>query len=147
MTSSVGEGTPAGSAPPRAHPGLAAAWRTGVERLVRGLDRLRLPGATVLPVAGAVVGLYGGLAAGVFANLIGVVSGVVFGWPQLVDIVHPGSQTRAALADSLTHAAIRNLKPPLHAFSSFPDAPGAGAPLDASTPPPRRTHGLHPSEE
>ena len=73
-------------------------------RLARALDRLRLPGATVLPVAGAVVGLYGGLAAGVFANLIGVVSGVVFGWPQVIDIVRRGSETRAALRDSLAHA-------------------------------------------
>jgi chloride channel protein, CIC family len=79
-------------------------WRGLVERVVQGLDRLRLPGATVLPVAGAVVGLYGGLAAGVFANLIGVVSGVVFGWPQVVDIVHEGSGTRGALRESLASA-------------------------------------------
>jgi chloride channel protein, CIC family len=55
-------------------------------------------------VAGAVVGLYGGLAAGVFVNLIGVVDGVVFGWPHLVDILRPGSGTRAALRGSLSQA-------------------------------------------
>jgi CIC family chloride channel protein len=75
-----------------------------VGRLVRALDRLRLPGATVLPVAGAVVGLYGGLAAGVFTNLIGVVGGVVFGWPEVIDMARPGSGTRAALRNSLEHA-------------------------------------------
>ncbi len=94
----------AGGARPRVHPGLARAWRSLVERLLGALDRLRLPGATVLPVAGAVVGLYGGLPAGVFANLIGVVSGVVFGWPQLLDIVRRGSETRAALRLSLATA-------------------------------------------
>ncbi len=84
--------------------GLSWAWRTVVERTLRALDQLRLPGATVLPVAGAVVGLYGGLAAGVFANLIGVVGGVVFGWPQVMDIVRRGSETRAALRTSLAGA-------------------------------------------
>src|SRR5262249_48323432 len=95
MTESVPEG--------RVQTG-SGAWRGLVERVVQGLDRLRLPGATVLPVAGAVVGLYGGLAAGVFANLIGVVSGVVFGWPQVSDILRPGSATRAALRASLASA-------------------------------------------
>lgn len=107
MTGSVDEGRPAGEAPPGAQSGLARAWHSGVARLARALDRLRLPGATVLPVAGAVVGLYGGLAAGVFANLIGVVSGVVFGWPQVIDIVRRGSETRAALRDALAHAPWR----------------------------------------
>ena len=103
MTGSVDEG-PAGGARPQLAPGLSRAWRSGVDRLAQALDRLRLPGATVLPVAGAVVGLYGGLAAGVFANLIGVVGGVVFGWPQVIDIVRRGSETRAALRESLAHA-------------------------------------------
>jgi len=97
------ESAPAGGRP-AAHPGLSRAWRSLEERSLRALDRLRLPGATVLPVAGAVVGLYGGLAAGVFANLIGVVGGVVFGWPQVMDIVRSGSETRAALRISLAHA-------------------------------------------
>src|SRR5262249_1740472 len=103
VTDSVEQG-PAGDARPQVHPGLAGFWRSLVERFVRALARLRLPGATVLPVAGAVVGLYGGLAAGVFANLIGVVGGVVFGWPQVLDIVRRGSETRAALRESLAHA-------------------------------------------
>ena len=92
------------AARPGAQTGLARVWRAGVERLAQALDRLRLPGATVLPVAGAVVGLYGGLAAGVFTNLIGVVGGVVFGWPQVIDMVRQGSGTRAALRESLEHA-------------------------------------------
>jgi CIC family chloride channel protein len=47
-----------------------------VLRLLAVTNRIRLPGPSVLPVAGAVVGLYSGLAAGLFANLIGLVSGV-----------------------------------------------------------------------
>jgi CIC family chloride channel protein len=104
VTGTVDEGQPGRRASPRLRPGLARMWRALVDRLLRALDRLRLPGATVLPVAGAVVGLYGGLAAGVFANLIGVVSGVVFGWPQMVDIARRGSETRGALRDSLANA-------------------------------------------
>lgn len=61
MTGSVGEGEEARGGSPRVHPAVARAWRSLVERTLRALDRLRLPGATVLPVAGAVVGLYGGL--------------------------------------------------------------------------------------
>src|SRR5262249_41986999 len=68
VTSSVGgEGQAAGGDRQQA---LGRAWHSLVERSLQALDRLRLPGATVLPVAGAVVGLYGGLAARVFANLI-----------------------------------------------------------------------------
>ncbi len=104
MTGSVGEGRAAGGERPGSPPALSQAARALVARALRALDQLRLPGATVLPVAGAVVGLYGGLAAGVFANLIGVVGGAVFGWPQLVDLVHPGSPTRAALQASLAQA-------------------------------------------
>jgi CIC family chloride channel protein len=81
--------------------GVLSRW---LEQALVGLNRLRLPGASVLPVAGAVVGLYGGLAAGVFANLIGLVSGLVFGWPQVVDALHPASPTRAALQQSLAEA-------------------------------------------
>ena len=70
------------------------------------LNRLRLPGASVLPVAGAVVGLYAGLAAGVFTNLIGVVSGGVVGWPQVLSVVRPGSETRHALSAALLHLGV-----------------------------------------
>jgi CIC family chloride channel protein len=49
-----------------------------IQRAVRSsldlLDRVRLPAASTLPLAGAVVGVYSGLAAGIFANLLGVVS-------------------------------------------------------------------------
>ncbi|MGZ6058086.1 MAG: chloride channel protein, partial [Myxococcaceae bacterium] len=104
MTGSVEEGR-AGGEPRRGVSGwVGRAWRPLVARTLPALDRLRLPGATVLPVAGAVVGLYGGLAAGVFANLIGVVGGVVFGWPQLMDTIRQGSETRAALRVSLATA-------------------------------------------
>ncbi|RPH69009.1 MAG: hypothetical protein EHM78_16750 [Myxococcaceae bacterium] len=63
MTGTVDEGRPGRRTSPRLHPGLGRLWRALVDRLLGALDRLRLPGATVLPVAGAVVGLYGGLAA------------------------------------------------------------------------------------
>lgn len=46
-------------------------------------NRLRLPGPSVLPVAGAVVGLYSGLVAGIFSNLIGLFSGLTFGAAEL----------------------------------------------------------------
>ncbi|MFL5356547.1 chloride channel protein [Archangium sp.] len=54
-------------------------------KLLAVTNRLRLPGPSVLPVAGAVVGLYSGLAAGLFANLIALVSGLVLGFPRLMD--------------------------------------------------------------
>ena len=61
--------------------------RAGLSRLLHHLlqasNQLRLPGPSVLPVAGAVVGLYSGLAAGIFANLIGLVSGLTFGAAEL----------------------------------------------------------------
>lgn len=41
-------------------------------------NRLQLPAPTVLPVAGAVVGLYSGLAAGLFTNLIWLVNSIFF---------------------------------------------------------------------
>ena len=104
MTGSVEEGRAAGEPRPGVSGWVVRVWRPLVGRTLRALDRLRLPGATVLPVAGAVVGLYGGLAAGVFANLIGVVGGMVFGWPQLMDIIRRGSETRAALRVSLATA-------------------------------------------
>ena len=88
----------------RGMPLLTRAVRSVLERSPRAIDRLRLPGPTVLPVAGAVVGLYGGLAAGVFANLIGVVGGVVFGWPRVLEVGRRASETRAALEAALARA-------------------------------------------
>ena len=57
-----------------------------VDTLLTSTNRMRLPSASVLPFAGAVVGVYSGLAAGVFANLIGLVSGVAFGFRRVVDL-------------------------------------------------------------
>ena len=85
-------------------PSLRLRFRVLLEQGLVALNRLRLPGASVLPVAGAVVGLYAGLAAGVFTNLIGLVSGGVFGWPQVISVVRPGSETRHALSLALLHA-------------------------------------------
>jgi CIC family chloride channel protein len=73
-------------------------------RLLAATNRLRLPGPSVLPVAGAVVGLYAGLAAGLFANLIALVSGVAFGFPRLVDALRPQSETRLELAQAFAEA-------------------------------------------
>jgi CIC family chloride channel protein len=81
------------------------AWlRDVVRRLLAAVQRLRLPGPSVLPVAGAVVGVYSGLVAGLFANLIGLVRGLSYGVPLLVDALRPGSETRLRLAASLTEA-------------------------------------------
>jgi CIC family chloride channel protein len=81
------------------------AWRQdAARRLLAAVQRLRLPGPTVLPVAGAVVGVYSGLAAGLFANLIALVSGLSVGFPLLVDLLRTGSETRLRLAEALTGA-------------------------------------------
>jgi CIC family chloride channel protein len=78
--------------------------RYTVRRVLAAIQRLRLPGPTVLPVAGAVVGVYSGLAAGLFSNLIALVSGLSVGFPLLVDLLRAGSQTRLRLAEALTGA-------------------------------------------
>ncbi|WNG30570.1 chloride channel protein [Cystobacter fuscus] len=75
-----------------------------VLRLLALTNRLRLPGPSVLPVAGALVGLYSGLAAGLFANLIGLVSGMALGFPKLLDAFDAHSPTRAALRQSFAEA-------------------------------------------
>ncbi len=68
-------------------PPAPISWRAATNRFVlaslQALNRIRLPGPTVLPVAGAVTGLYSGLAAGIFSNLIGLVSGLTFGVAEL----------------------------------------------------------------
>jgi chloride channel protein, CIC family len=80
-------------------------WRRdAVQQFVAALQRLRLPGPSVLPVAGAVVGVYSGLAAGLFANFIALVSGVSFGLPLVVDVLRADSETRLRLAEALTGA-------------------------------------------
>ncbi len=81
------------------------AWlRDAVQRILLAVQQLRLPGPSVLPVAGAVVGVYSGLAAGLFANLIALVGGVSFGLPLLVDALKTESETRLRLAEALTGA-------------------------------------------
>ncbi len=83
-------------------------WRLDWERWVlEGLaatNRIRLPAPSVLPVAGAVVGLYSGLAAGLFANLIALVSGLAFGFPQVVDALRPGSSTQLQFTHAFSEA-------------------------------------------
>lgn len=81
------------------------AWQRGpVRRLLAAVQRIRLPGPSVLPVAGAVVGVYSGLAAGLFSNLIALVRGLSVGFPLLVDMLRTGSETRLQLAGALTGA-------------------------------------------
>ncbi|MDY7227553.1 chloride channel protein [Hyalangium rubrum] len=81
------------------------AWqRDAVRRLLAAIQQLRLPGPSVLPVAGAVVGVYSGLAAGLFANLIALVRGLSLGFPLLVEAFRPGSEARLLLSEALTEA-------------------------------------------
>ncbi|MFL5321189.1 MAG: chloride channel protein, partial [Myxococcaceae bacterium] len=68
------------------------------------LGRVRLPAASVLPAAGAVVGLYAGLAAGVFANLIGIMNGMALGLPRLWAKGYGRHHAWAAVIDALEHA-------------------------------------------
>lgn len=86
-----GEEPTAGAA--RASPARAR-LRAGLGRFIHALlqasNRLRLPGPSVLPVAGAVVGLYSGLAAGIFTNLIGLMSGLTFGAAELTHTLRRG---------------------------------------------------------
>jgi chloride channel protein, CIC family len=49
--------------------------QVGIERA----NRLSLPGPAVLPIAGAVIGMYSGLLAGIFGNLITLVSSLTVG--------------------------------------------------------------------
>lgn len=62
--------------------------RKVIRLVLEATNRVRLPAPSVLPIAGAVIGLYSGLAAGLFANLIQLVSGVVFGTPRLFELTH-----------------------------------------------------------
>ncbi len=55
-------------------------------------------------VAGALVGFYGGLAAGIFANLIGVVSGLVFGVRALMFGVEPPRELVSDVVSALLRA-------------------------------------------
>lgn|GEM_PF-148679 len=78
--------------------------RRGIRHSLEALNRLRLPGPSVLPVAGAVVGIYSGLAAGLFSAMIGFVSSLVFGLPKVIDLFRPHSQTVVELVQALAGA-------------------------------------------
>jgi CIC family chloride channel protein len=72
---------------------------------LQALNDIRLPAPSVLPVAGAVVGLYSGLAAGIFVNLIGLVSGLTFQFAWLDEALRrPGSSTLGSIWTSLANA-------------------------------------------
>src|SRR5512140_273214 len=103
---------------------IGAAWRAtrarmreGTQKALELSNRLRLPGPSVLPVAGAVVGLYAGLAAGLFANMIGVVSGLVLGIPHLIQTLRAPDlavdSLRAAIAASRWHPELAIIGGPL----------------------------------
>ncbi|WP_370639887.1 MULTISPECIES: chloride channel protein [unclassified Corallococcus] len=80
--------------------------RQSLSRLIYFLlgasNRIRLPTPSVLPIAGAVVGLYSGLAAGIFSNLIGVMSGITFSAAELAATFKP--QRLRTLMESLSSA-------------------------------------------
>lgn len=56
-------------------------------------------------MADAVVGLYSGLAAGLFANLIALVSGLALGFPRVLNAFLPESGTREALTRAFAEAS------------------------------------------
>ena len=103
----AGEGAQA-RAEPSASRAKRGRWRLDWERWVlealSATNRIRLPAPSVLPVAGAVVGLYSGLAAGLFSNLIALVRGLAFGVPQVVDALRPDSSTRFQFTEAFAEA-------------------------------------------
>ncbi|MCY1020022.1 chloride channel protein [Pyxidicoccus sp. MSG2] len=82
---------------------LRAALSRLIHDLLQASNRLRLPGPSVLPVAGAVVGLYSGLAAGIFANLIGLMTGITFGAAELTHTLRRGQLKTLVEAFSTAH--------------------------------------------
>jgi chloride channel protein, CIC family len=91
--------------PPLSFLPLRETPRHFIHELLRASNRLRLPGPSVLPVAGAVVGLYSGLAAGIFANLIGVVNALTFNIAFASRVSRqPGSSTLVTLWETLSQA-------------------------------------------
>jgi CIC family chloride channel protein len=101
---------------------LREALRRFIHASLRASNRIRLPGPSVLPVAGAVVGLYSGLAAGIFVNLIGLVSGLTFNIARVGEVLrhpgmHPLESTWEMLATTNWH--------PEHAIIGVPLASGA----------------------
>ncbi|QRN99119.1 chloride channel protein [Archangium violaceum] len=73
-----------------------------VQVCLQTLNRIHLPGPSVLPVAGAVVGLYSGLAAGIFSNLIGVMNGISFSIARLGNPRYSGPHPLANVWDALS---------------------------------------------
>jgi CIC family chloride channel protein len=101
---------------------LREALRRFIHASLQAFNRIRLPGPSVLPIAGAVVGLYSGLAAGIFTNLIGVVRGLAFNLAWVGDAMRrPGSRTFLSTWDALARAAWH----PEHAILGVPLALGA----------------------
>ncbi len=92
--------------PPSAHVALREVLPRILHSLLQASNRLRLPGPSVLPVAGAVVGLYSGLAAGIFTNLIGLMRGMAFSLAWVGEALRrPGSRTLVSAWEALTQAS------------------------------------------
>ncbi len=98
---------------------LRAALSRFTHAALQASNRLRLPGPSVLPVAGAVVGLYSGLAAGIFSNLIGLVSGLTFGAATLERLL------RQDQFEALVRAFATARWHPEYAYIGVPLATGA----------------------
>jgi len=81
---------------------IAVRLRLLVARLLAYLGYLRLPAPSILPATGALVGIYAGLAAGLFSNLIAAFQLIGLGVPRLWHHLRmPGQYT---VTDALTHA-------------------------------------------
>ncbi|MFE8602214.1 chloride channel protein [Archangium violaceum] len=88
--------------PPITRTSLREAARRFIHACLQASNRIHLPGPSVLPVAGAIVGLYSGLAAGIFVNLIGLVSGITFSSAWLGEALRrPGSRTLVSVWETL----------------------------------------------
>ncbi|MCY1081650.1 chloride channel protein [Archangium lansingense] len=88
--------------PPHTRASLRESARRFIHACLQASNRIHLPGPSVLPVAGAIVGLYSGLAAGIFVNLIGLVSGLTFNSAWLFEALRrPGSQALVSVWQTL----------------------------------------------
>ncbi|HVE87939.1 MAG TPA: chloride channel protein [Myxococcales bacterium] len=94
-------------------------WRRRAGAGLELLNRLRLPGPSVLPVAGAVVGLYAGLAAGLFANLVGLMGGLFFRLPRAFGAQWDLGGLREALLEAPWHTEYAILGAPVAAVALF----------------------------
>lgn len=103
------------STPTRLRLRLRIAARHLLSAGLQASNRLRLPGPSVLPVAGTVVGLYSGLAAGIFANLIFLVRGITSATSELIRL-RPVAQLKSlweALASANWHGEYAIVAAPL----------------------------------